>query len=81
MATLAVHGSIMVFVCKHADDSKRHYGWLRWNCSASVAEGKSKVEIICRATSADGVTQPIVDRKHHTYLYNGCHTIDVNVRE
>jgi hypothetical protein len=62
----------------HPDDSKRHFGWLRWECAATVPQGK--VEIMCRATSADGVKQPILGGQHNGYLYNGCHTVNINAR-
>jgi sulfite oxidase len=67
---------------ENSDDSKKHYGWIRWSCAANVGGvHEGEVKIMCRATSADGVTQPLIDRQHHTYLYNGCHTITVQLTE
>eukprot|EP00935_MAST-01C_sp_MAST-1C-sp1_P001114 g1114.t1 len=63
----------------HADDSKRHYvRWVRWEADIKAPSGKS-ASIMCRAVTADGTTQPIKGGKHGGYLYNGCHSVQVEV--
>ena len=51
------------------DDSSSSFGWVRWMVRIPLIEGRA--EVVCRATDAEGVTQPEVSPKQRGYLYNG----------
>merc|ERR1719336_317938 len=64
----------------HADDfASQSFGWMRWETEVQLEGGKTDAQVMCRATAADGTTQPLRSAKHCGYLYNGCHTVSLKV--
>jgi len=76
------------------NDSSRFHGWVRWDFVADKMPSdfvrgtdqqtgtfsSGELTILCRATAADGTTQPAVGPTNGGYLYNGYHKMVVPVQ-
>ena len=67
------------------DDSTQFHGWVRWECAVDMKcttkpTDLQQIAILCRATAADGTTQPQVGAPNGGYLYNGYHKMIVPCR-
>ena len=59
------------------DDATAPHHWLRWTARLPLGAGGGA--LCCRASDADGQTQPRVSTKHKGYLYNGWSRVEVTV--